>query len=80
MVAPSRETVIDGETGVFFHEQTPEALNEAIDRFETIDFDPARARRNAERFDFAVFEKQIRAFVEDRHEQYEGDFYGSRRR
>jgi len=76
----SRETVIDGETGVFFHEQTPEALNEAIDRFETIDFDPARARRNAERFDFAVFEKQIRAFVEDRHEQYEGDFYGSRRR
>ncbi len=72
----SLETVIDGETGVFFHEQSGDAVNEALDRFEEIDFDPARARRNAERFDFEVFAKQMRSFVEAKHEQYEDDFYG----
>jgi len=71
----SLETVIDGETGVFFHDQSPEAVNQAVDRFEGIEFDPTRARENAERFDFDVFANQIRAFVESKREQYESDFF-----
>ena len=67
--------MIDGETGVFFHDQSPEAVNQAVDRFEGIEFDPTRARENAERFDFDVFANQIRAFVESKREQYESDFF-----
>lgn len=50
-----------GATGVFFHEQTPEALIEAIERFEAnIDrFDPQVARAAAEQFDKAVFKERV---------------------
>jgi len=59
------ETVVEDETGVFFREQTPEALAEAIREFEAREFDPAAARRQAERFDAAVFKARVRAFVDD---------------
>ncbi len=59
------ETVIEGQTGVFFREQTPEALAEAVREFETQKFDPAASRRQAERFDIASFQARVRAFVDE---------------
>lgn len=44
------ETVVDGETGVFFPVQTEEALLEAVRRCAAIAWDPARIRRHAESF------------------------------
>ena len=44
------ESVVDGETGVFFREQTVESLLRAIERFERRSWSPAVARANAERF------------------------------
>ncbi|HEY8304217.1 MAG TPA: glycosyltransferase [Solirubrobacteraceae bacterium] len=49
-VGGATETVIDGQTGVLFAEQTPRALSDAIERFERLDIDSAAARGNAERF------------------------------
>lgn len=48
-------------TGIFFAEQTPDALAEAVERFEAnIDrFDPKAARAQAERFDKGVFKARI---------------------
>jgi glycosyltransferase involved in cell wall biosynthesis len=59
------ETVIDGETGLFFHEQTVEAIVEAVERFEQCrsKFDPHRIRQNAERFSRERFCSEFRAFV-----------------
>ena len=71
----SLETVIDGETGLFFHEQSPAALREALGRFETLEFDTARLRANAAQFDSEVFSKRIRAFVEAKHDEYEDTFF-----
>ena len=71
----SLETVIDGETGVFFHEQSPEAVSEAVERFESLEFDSKRIRANAERFDSEVFASRIRAFVEAKRDQYEEEFF-----
>jgi len=50
------------ETGLFFDRATPEALVEALQRFETFEhgFDPARARAQAERFS----EERFRAAVQ----------------
>ncbi len=62
----ARETVVDGQTGLFFEEQTPAAVREAVQRFlqreET--FDPAAIRRNAERFSHEVFLQTYRKTVE----------------
>ena len=45
------ETVVDGVTGVFFEQQSPAALAEAIERSDVITFDRAAIRRRAEQFD-----------------------------
>ena len=57
------ETVVPGETGLFFQEQTPEALMEAVQRFEAIEysFDPARIAALAGRFSIARFRQQMEA-------------------
>ena len=50
-------------TGVYFEEQTPEALCEAIERFEKFEarFDPRALRRWAERFSPARFDRAFDA-------------------
>lgn len=44
------ETMIDGTTGVFFREQTAEAVAGAVERCLAMKWDEATLRRNAERF------------------------------
>jgi glycosyltransferase involved in cell wall biosynthesis len=60
------DTVVDGETGLFFHEQTTESLADAIRRLDAADFDPVAIRRNAERFSVHRFKQELRAFVEEK--------------
>ena len=57
------ESVVEGKTGVFFHEQTPRALAEAMAAARRIKFDPATIRANAERFDRKIFNAHFSAFV-----------------
>jgi glycosyltransferase involved in cell wall biosynthesis len=57
------DTVIAGETGVFFHEQTAEALVEAVRAFNPGAMDPDACRANAERFAVAVFKERLSRFV-----------------
>lgn len=59
----AKETVIAGETGVFFKEQTPESLIEAIEEFENLDWNRQALRRHAEKFNRNVFAGRIREFV-----------------
>lgn len=53
------ETVRDGVTGVFFREQTPEALMQAICRADGMAFDPAVLREHALQFDTAAFKERL---------------------
>ena len=71
----TRETVIDMQTGVHFMEQSVESLIEAIDKFEkNIDkFDPKIIRKNALRFSRDRFEKEIKEFVEEKHEIFRNE-------
>ena len=48
-------------TGVFFYEQTPEAICEAVTRFEKVEayFDPPKLRRWAESFSPARFDAEL---------------------
>jgi len=59
------ETVLDGETGLFFDEPNPDALAAAVERFEhEVDsFDPRRIRSRAEEFSPGRFRGRIREAV-----------------
>jgi glycosyltransferase involved in cell wall biosynthesis len=58
------DTVVEGVTGVFFREPTPESLAEAVRRLEELRFDPWDIRRYAERFDRRRFQEKIEEIVE----------------
>jgi glycosyltransferase involved in cell wall biosynthesis len=63
------DTVIAGETGRFFHEQTPEALVQAVRAFDPDSIDPQTCCANAARFDVTVFQEQVTRFVQEQLEQ-----------
>ncbi len=64
------ETVVDGVTGKFFHEQTPESLAHAVTDLDPSTFDPYMIRSHAEMFDVSVFKSQILSFVTDQYREY----------
>ncbi|MGC9359648.1 MAG: glycosyltransferase [Anaerolineae bacterium] len=55
----ARDTLVDGETGVFFREPTVASLIEAVQRFEGLTFDHERLLAQAQRFDVSVFEERM---------------------
>jgi glycosyltransferase involved in cell wall biosynthesis len=60
----SRETVVDGETGVLVPECTPEAFADGLDRLANLDLSPAAMRRHAERFATERFVAEFSAEVD----------------
>ncbi|MBE1426364.1 glycosyltransferase involved in cell wall biosynthesis [Desulfomicrobium macestii] len=60
------ETVVDGKTGIFFHEQTEDALMEAVERFEGMNshFHPAEIRAHACGFGPERFRAEMAKIIE----------------
>ncbi len=67
------ETVVEGETGVFFDRQEAECLEETVRDFDPGRFDPERARRRAQLFDTAVFKENISKYVENAWRRFRED-------
>ena len=65
------ETVIPGETGVFFYEQTWEALLDTVLHFDEHAWDPGRIRSHALRFSREAFKQKMQRYVEDRYEEFQ---------
>jgi glycosyltransferase involved in cell wall biosynthesis len=55
------ETVIDGETGVYFREQSVRDLAAAMERAERTPFDPVAIRAHALQFDTSAFKEKLLA-------------------
>ncbi len=53
------ETVVEGETGMFFDEASGDALAAAIRSLDDVQLDPAAIRRHAQGFDTAVFRERM---------------------
>ncbi|HSX41393.1 MAG TPA: glycosyltransferase [Candidatus Saccharimonadales bacterium] len=64
------ETVVDGETGVFFTKQTPEALADAVKLAAKTKFDEAKIRHHAKQFDAAVFARKISHLVDSEWQKF----------
>ncbi len=57
------ETIVEGETGVFFDKQTTESLMDAIDRFECRQWSPDVIRKHSEGFSVEVFQTRLLNFL-----------------
>lgn len=65
------ETVVDDlrfPTGLFFREQSVQALKDTLAKFSTLKFDPLTIRAHAERFARPQFKERMRLYVEEKVE------------
>ncbi len=60
----SLDYVIDGVTGVFFSEQSPQSVTDAIIKFENTMFNPFKIRQHALKFSVERFQKEILDFID----------------
>ena len=57
------DSIVDGQTGAFFHEATPEALAQVVQSFDADRVDPLACRANAERFSVERFQQELFAML-----------------
>ncbi|PIR94338.1 glycosyltransferase family 4 protein [Candidatus Falkowbacteria bacterium CG10_big_fil_rev_8_21_14_0_10_39_11] len=59
----SLDTIIDGQTGVLFHEQNWETMADTLLRFDHTKFNPEFIKNHAEQFDKSVFQANMEHLV-----------------
>ncbi len=67
------ETIKEGESGVFFEEQSAAALVAAVRKCMTMTFDPIVIRQSAERFSVDRFKREIAETVQREYERFKND-------
>jgi len=65
------ETVIDGKTGVFFHNQNESSLINAIEEAENNHWDVDYLRKYAKQFDTAITKKRLQSFIEEKYKSFQ---------
>jgi glycosyltransferase involved in cell wall biosynthesis len=60
----------EGKTGIFFDEQTPEAIMAAVKNFDCKRFDPEYIRQSVLKFDKSVFKAKIKDYVESEYKRF----------
>ncbi|HSX48034.1 MAG TPA: glycosyltransferase [Candidatus Nanoarchaeia archaeon] len=63
--------VIDGVTGVLFHDQSAESLAEAVKKSQRIKWDRDVIRKHAEKYDNQVFAAKIKALVDREYQEFQ---------
>lgn len=58
------DTVIEGVTGMYFDRPEPDAIADAVNRFEAVSFDPDKLRAHAERFTEQRYAESLYAAVD----------------
>jgi glycosyltransferase involved in cell wall biosynthesis len=59
------DTVDEGVSGVYFDQPEPNAISEAIDRFEELQFDPDKIRSHVEQFSEERFAERLYTVVDE---------------
>ncbi len=63
------ETIVEGKTGIFFKEQTPNGLIQAVHKFEKTFFDSNEIKEHAKTFDKKIFKDKIKKFITEKYQQ-----------
>jgi len=69
----TKETVIDGVTGVHFETQEVDSLLKAVERFERLEFNPQEIREHSLKFSKERFEKEIEEFINHKYDLFQKD-------
>lgn len=64
------ETVVEGETGVFFESQDEQSLIDAVRAFKPEEFKPDTLQRHAQRFDVGSFKSNFKEMVATEWQKY----------
>ncbi len=64
------EHVKESHQGVFFDEQTPEALCKVLKNFDSNKYDPKKIRETALKFDREIFKRKIKDYIEQCYNQH----------
>ena len=67
------ETVVDGKTGVFFHEPTEASLIDAVEKAESIDWNANQIREHSRQFDTGIAKKRLERFITKKYEEFRYD-------
>lgn len=67
------ETISENITGLFFEEQTPESIIEAVKRFDASNFSPLQIRAYTERFNKNIFQTNIKAFIDREYAKFKNN-------
>ena len=66
----AKETVLEGETGIFFDNENPEAIASAIKKFPNIAWSPYKIREYALRFSKSRFKQEVKDFINKKMKEY----------
>ena len=67
------ETVIEGQSGLFFDEQKKEVIKEVINSFKRSNFDEKIVRAQAEKFSTAKFKENIKNFIDEQYAKFKNN-------
>lgn len=68
------ESIIPGKTGIFFDEQSWEALADTVIRFKSEQFNPEEVRNHALGFDTLHFKERIKEFVDQSWQNFKKEY------
>lgn len=66
------ESILPGQTGLFFPELTASGLRAALDKFRSLKFNGTAIRSNAERFSRRAFKEKLTAYLEQKWTEFKG--------
>jgi glycosyltransferase involved in cell wall biosynthesis len=69
-VGGAGETVIPGETGLFFREQSWESLLDAVINFDKYNWNSEKIRDHARRYGLNIFKRRIKKYVLEKHNSH----------
>lgn len=64
------EHIEEGKSGIFFDSQNPEAVAQAVGKFNDSDFDPEYIRSRVLKFDREIFKDNIRRYIEKEYAEH----------
>lgn len=68
------DTVVDGQTGIYFKKQTVKSLSQAIEKYQNNKrkFRPELIREHSRKFDTTIFKKKLLAYLKDKWQKHQG--------
>jgi glycosyltransferase involved in cell wall biosynthesis len=66
------ESIVPGQTGLFFPEFTASSLRAALDKFRSLKFNGTAIRSNAEKFSRRAFREKLAAYLEQKWTDFKG--------